>query len=120
MRSREAGSVVKRSTRPSQAPLASSIIADSLSEGSSPAAISRWRPSPVGLPPSWSMPSASRSRRAGSTVITAVLRPVRAAASARAAAIVVLPTPPVPSTIRVEPFLNNSFKLADAAFRLKE
>ena len=48
-----------------------------------------------------SRPSASFSRRDGSTVITAVARPRRAAARASAAAVVVLPTPPAPTqTIR--------------------
>src|SRR6266508_1833632 len=43
-----------------------------------------------------STPRASASRLAGSIVTTTVLRPLRAPSSATAAAIVVLPTPPVP------------------------
>ena len=52
-----------------------------------------------------SSPKASRRRRAGSTVIIPVARPSRAAAIPRAAATVVLPTPPGPSRMMVEPCL---------------
>ena len=58
----------------------------------------RRRPRPrCGSVDSPSSPSASLSRRAGSTVITAVRRACCAAASASAAAVVVLPTPPQPT-----------------------
>src|SRR5262245_28689374 len=46
---------------------------------------------------SWTNPSASFKRRAGSTVITAARRRWRAAATPSAAATVVLPTPPGPT-----------------------
>src|SRR5208282_2380601 len=65
-----------------------------------------------GWPPRRARPSASRRRSEGSTVITAVLRLADAPASASAAAIVVLPTPPVPSRIGIEPLVSRSFKAA--------
>src|SRR5208282_4657835 len=63
-----------------------------------------------GCPPRRARPSASRRRSEGSTVITAVLRLADAPARPSAAAIVVLPTPPVPSRIGIEPLVSSSFK----------
>jgi len=86
-----------------QVRLTSSTIAESLSAGSRPAARNRRASRRTGRDDSRSIPSASRRRRAGSMVSTPVSSPAIAAAIPSAAAIVVLPTPPVPSTRSVAP-----------------
>src|SRR5207247_7041970 len=66
---------------------------------------SRWTPAPSetrrGRASSVSRPRASFRRGAGSTVSTAVFRPRRAVSTASAAAVVVLPTPPLPTQKRM-------------------
>src|SRR5581483_8794291 len=83
-----------RCTRSSNVPLVSSMSAHS-SPGQSPSMR-------VGVLPNAPMPRASASRLAGSTVTTHARRPMRAPSRARAAAIVVLPTPPVPVVTTME------------------
>src|SRR5580698_4619761 len=77
-----------RRTRSSNVPFVSSMTAYS-SPGQSPS-------TGAGVFGNESTPSASASRRAGSTVTTHARRPVRAACSANVAATVVFPTPPGP------------------------
>src|SRR5512146_1442140 len=112
MRRRIAGSATCAATIASHSPLTSSTIALSLSAGSRVAARRRRASIRVGLPPRRGTPSASRRRRAGSTVMTAVRKWAVAAATPRAPAIVVLPTPPEPRTITTERGLSNSFMVA--------
>ena len=95
-------------------------MAESRMELSSPAARSRRLSILVGSAENRSNPSASRKRLAGSTVIKAVFNPSRAAASPSAAATVVLPTPPVPSIMSIEPFLSSSFTNAAASHSIRK
>ena len=89
-----------RRTRPSHACLVSSIAAHSSPRGATPASWNAASGTRVAALPRPSSPSASASRRAGSTVSTSTLPPwCTAAMAAAAAAVVVLPTPPEPHAI---------------------
>ena len=59
-----------------------------------------------------SMPSDSARRRAGSMVRQSTRRPARAAATARAAALVVFPTPPAPTVMSTRRFCVREARLS--------
>src|SRR6266536_2593249 len=97
MRRRAASSLAYLATRASKVRLVSRVMAQSAPRGSrSGATLSRSRAR--GLSGRWSRPRLVASRREGSMVHTSTRRPRTAACTPRAAAAVVLPTPPDPHT----------------------
>src|SRR4051794_11753624 len=97
MSSRVAASGASRSMTSSNVRLASSIIAHSSPSISTPWGAKRSGSTRCGSLPSSLIPSALASRRAGSMVITATFIPRAAIPIAKAAEVVVLPTPPEPA-----------------------